>query len=64
MSLEFRCENVGVVCKGSIQADTEEDLVVKVAQHAADAHGVPELSATLVRYAVSTVKPTGSKKDA
>ncbi|MFP5332617.1 MAG: DUF1059 domain-containing protein [Acidimicrobiia bacterium] len=56
MSLEFRCADVGVVCRGKITADTAEDLIQKVAAHAADAHDVPELSQTLVDYAVSTVR--------
>lgn len=61
MSLEFRCANVGVVCKSAITADTEEDLIAKIADHAAKDHDVPELSATLVRYAASTVTSTGGK---
>lgn len=56
MSVEFRCADVGVVCRGKITADTAEDLIQKVAAHAADAHDVPELSQTLVDYAVSTVR--------
>lgn len=56
MSLEFRCADVGVVCRARVSADTAEDLIDKVAAHAADAHDVPELSQTLVDYAVSTVR--------
>lgn len=58
MALQFRCRDVGVVCRAKVTADTADDLVAKVAAHAADAHGVPELSDTLVRYAVSTVTGT------
>lgn len=56
MSLEFRCANVGVVCKGRVTADTAEELIQKVAAHAAEAHDVPELSQTLIDYAVTTVR--------
>lgn len=59
MSLEFRCRDVGVVCRGKIQADTADELVAKVAAHAADKHGVPELSQTLINYAKSTVHEVG-----
>lgn len=59
MSLEFRCADVGVVCRGKVTAETAEDLIQKVAAHAADAHDVPELSQTLVDYAVTTVRVKG-----
>lgn len=58
MSLEFRCADVGVVCRGKVRADTAEELVAKVAEHAADAHDVPQLSQTLIEYAKSTVHET------
>ncbi len=58
MALEFRCKNVGVVCNASLEADTEEELLTKIAGHAADAHGVAQLTATLVNYAKSTVEET------
>lgn len=56
MSLEFRCADVGVVCRGKVTAETADDLIQKVAAHAADAHDVPELSQTLIDYAVTTVR--------
>jgi len=64
MALEFRCADVGVVCRGKIQAETVEDLVAKVAKHADEKHGVPHLTETLVNYARSTVRtqPGGSTK--
>ena len=55
MSLKFSCADVGVVCKKSVTAETEEDLVAAIAAHAADAHGVPNLTQTLVNYAKSVV---------
>jgi predicted small metal-binding protein len=55
MSLEFRCRDVGVVCNGKITAETPEELLGKIAEHADDTHGVPELSETLVDYAKTVV---------
>ncbi len=56
MPLEFRCEDVGAVCGEAIKADTPEELVVKIAEHAEHEHGVPELSQTLVDYAKTVVR--------
>lgn len=58
MPLEFRCEDVGVVCGGAIKADTPEEMVVRIAEHADREHGVPELSQTLVDYAKTVVRET------
>lgn len=58
MSVEFRCADVGVACKNVATADTAEELVAAVAEHARTKHGV-ELNATLVDYAVTKVRPSG-----
>lgn len=60
MSLEFRCRDVGVICRGKVSADTPEELVRKIAQHADEAHGVPEVDATLVEYAKTVVTEKAS----
>jgi predicted small metal-binding protein len=57
MAVEFRCRDVGVVCRASLTAPTAEELVTKVAEHARERHGV-ELNATLVDYAVTKVRDT------
>ena len=55
MALEFRCAHVGVTdCKTATTADSKDELLVKVAAHARDTHGV-ELNDTLINYALSTV---------
>lgn len=55
MTLEFRCQHVGVTdCKATTTADSKDELLAKVASHARDVHGV-ELNDTLVNYALSTV---------
>ena len=57
MALEFRCADVGVACKAVTTADTKEELLAKVGDHAKKAHGV-ELTQTLVDYALTTVRST------
>lgn len=58
MALEFRCLDVGVACKNVAKAETAEDLVAAVAEHAEAKHGV-ELNQTLIDYAVTKVRPAG-----
>ncbi len=53
--LEFHCADVGVQCRRVTRADTEEELVAAVAEHARRRHGV-ELNDTLVDYARSRVR--------
>jgi predicted small metal-binding protein len=58
VALEFACRDVGVTdCKMVAAADTKEELLAKVAEHARTAHGV-ELNETLIDYALSTVHTT------
>lgn len=58
VSLEFRCQDVGVACKKVTRADTAEELVEAVAEHARSQHRV-ELNGTLIDYAVTKVRPAG-----
>ena len=56
MALEFACSRVGVTDCGKVAvADTAEELLAAVAQHARDAHKV-ELNGTLIDYALTTVR--------
>jgi predicted small metal-binding protein len=56
--LEFRCADVGVVCRNVARADDEEQLLTAVGEHARVAHGV-ELNDTLREYARSKVRSSG-----
>jgi predicted small metal-binding protein len=56
VTLKFSCADVGVVCKDSVTAETEEELVAKIAEHAANKHDVPQLTQTLVNFAKSKAK--------
>jgi predicted small metal-binding protein len=58
MAVEFSCADVGVSCRTTTTADTPEELVAKVAEHARDKHGVV-LNQTLIDYAVTEVRPSG-----
>lgn len=55
MTVQFRCEDVGVACKNVAKAETADELVAAVAAHAKAKHGV-ELNATLVDYALTKVR--------
>lgn len=57
MPVEFRCEDVGVVCRRVTRADSAEELVARVADHARQAHGV-ELNETLIDFARTKVRST------
>lgn len=57
MAKEIRCGEIVVGCEFKAEAATEEEIVRKVAEHAAVVHGVktvtPELAA-LVKAAIRT----------
>lgn len=58
MTLEFRCQDVGVACNNVARAETADELVAAVAEHAKGKHGV-ELNQTLIDYALTKVRPAG-----
>lgn len=47
MKKHIACGNVVPGCSFTASADTEEELIRKVAEHAAHAHGVTEVTAEL-----------------
>lgn len=56
--LEFACRRVGLTdCKAVTTAETKEELLAKVAEHAEHEHGVA-LNGTLINYALTTVRHT------
>ncbi|CAN5397312.1 hypothetical protein BH23ACT9_BH23ACT9_15620 [soil metagenome] len=57
MTLEFRCEDVGVACSARTTAEDKDALLAKVAAHAQEAHGVG-LNETLIDYALTKVRST------
>jgi len=57
MALEFRCADVGVACNAVTKADSKDELLAKVSEHAQRVHGVV-LNETLVDYALTKVRTT------
>jgi predicted small metal-binding protein len=55
MTVEFRCADVGVVCRKVTRAESADKLVEAVARHAREKHGV-ELNETLIDYAKTQVR--------
>ncbi len=60
MALEFRCADAGVACSTATTAESKDELLAKVAEHARSKHGV-ELNETLIDYALTRVRGTGDQ---
>lgn len=58
MSVEVGCADLGLHCSHRMRAETPEELVQVLREHAAQVHDVPELNDTLVDYAVSRARDT------
>jgi len=56
MAKMLRCRDVGVDCDHVIRAETEEELMRKVAEHAKTVHGITEISPELVAKVKSAIK--------
>ena len=44
MSKVIHCEDLGFRCDAVARGDTEEELLNRVAEHAASAHGITEIT--------------------
>lgn len=62
MSMEVGCADLGLHCRHRMQADSQEQLVEALREHAATAHDVPALNDTLVDYAISRARGTDERK--
>jgi len=56
MAKMLRCRDVGVDCDAVIQAETEEELMKKVAEHAKTVHGMTEISPDLAAKVKAAIK--------
>jgi len=56
MSLVVRCRDVGFDCEGVVKADTEEELLTVVAEHAQTVHDVKEITPELVAKVKSVIQ--------
>lgn len=61
--LEFRCADVGAVCRRVVRARTREDLLRELARHAAEEHGVARLNQTLINYALKKVRGSVEREE-
>jgi predicted small metal-binding protein len=58
MTLSISCKDVGTDCDFVAQAETEDELLQKVAQHAKEAHGMTEVDADTLARVKSAIKET------
>jgi predicted small metal-binding protein len=56
MTKMLKCRDIGVDCDGVIQAETEEELMRKVAEHAKTVHGMSEISPDMVAKVKAAIK--------
>lgn len=63
MAKSFQCRDAGVVCRGWVRGETEEEVLEKAVEHAREKHGVDLTQAqTLVRYARGAIRDHGTQK--
>jgi len=56
MALVVHCRDVGFDCDGVVRAETEEELLQKVAEHAKAEHGLKEVTAEVVKKVKSVIR--------
>ena len=56
MAKMLRCRDVGVDCDAVIRAETEEELMRKVAEHAKTVHGMTEISPEMVAKVKAAIR--------
>jgi len=56
MTLSIACKDVGTDCSFKAEAETEEELLKKVAQHAKEAHGMTTVDAATLAKVKSAIK--------
>lgn len=57
MPFELNCADTGAACSFSVRAETEDEVMQHVANHAAIAHPDLELNAETVEQVKSLVRP-------
>jgi predicted small metal-binding protein len=61
MSKEFGCGDVVAGCRFTITAANEEEILKQVAQHAAAAHGIREVTPELVARVKAAIRDVPRK---
>jgi predicted small metal-binding protein len=56
MTYSLACGDVMPGCAATFQAETEEQLLQQVAPHAADAHGISEVTPDVLQAVKSAIK--------
>ena len=56
MSKAVNCRDVGYDCEGVVKADTEEETLALVAEHAKSAHGLEEVTPEVVAKVKSVMR--------
>ena len=56
MTVSVACKDVGVNCDFKAEAQTEEELLKKVAQHAKEAHNMSSIDAATLAKVKSAIK--------
>lgn len=56
MSLTVHCRDVGFDCDGIVKAETEDDLLQQVAEHAQTAHGLAMVPGEIIAKVKSVIR--------
>jgi predicted small metal-binding protein len=56
MTLSIACKDAGTNCSWTANAETEEELLKKVAQHAKEAHGMTSIDAATLAKVKGAIK--------
>lgn len=56
MSLTVHCRDVGFDCDGIVRAETEDDLLHQVAEHAQTVHGLEKVTDEIVAKVKSVIR--------
>ena len=56
MTKAVNCRDVGFDCEGVVKAETEDETLALVAEHAKDAHGLDEVTPEVVAKVKSVMR--------
>ncbi len=56
MPKKFACKDIGMQCNFTAKAKTEDELMEKIAQHAKEAHNMPQIDAAMAAKVKGAIK--------
>jgi predicted small metal-binding protein len=56
MAKQFACKDIGMNCGFKTEANNEEELMVKIAQHAKEVHNMSQISPDLLQKVKGAIK--------